>query len=194
MREIVSHCSYGIDLHTGSNHRQNLPQIRANLSDPETRRCAKAFGAPITIDAKNRDGSLRQAALARGIHCLLYEGGEPMRFSQNAIKVGQEGVIGVMSCLGMFGSRKKRANPTMICGKSAWLRARNGGILRIQVRLGDKIKKGDIVGEVGDAFGAQSKNIVANQDGVVIGITNNPLVYQGDAIVHVAEFVPENVD
>ena len=188
MTEIVSHCMYGIDLHTGSNHRQNLPQIRANLSDPETRRCAHAFGAPIIIDAKNRDGSLRQAALAKGIHCLLYEAGEPMRFDSTAIKIGQEGILEVLAYLNMFGKKKRTQKPTMICGKSSWLRSRKGGILRIQVGLGDKVKKGDVVGEVGDAFGSQSSYVVARKNGVVIGITNNPLVYQGDAIVHVAEY------
>ena len=29
LNEIVKHCDYGIDLHTGAIHRSNLPQIRA---------------------------------------------------------------------------------------------------------------------------------------------------------------------
>ena len=28
MTEIVARCDAGLDLHTGSNHRENLPQIR----------------------------------------------------------------------------------------------------------------------------------------------------------------------
>ncbi len=191
MEEIVSHCSYGIDLHTGSNHRQNLPQIRANLSDPETKRCAQAFGAPIMIDAKNRDGSLREASLSRGIHCLLYEAGEPMRFDDAAIDIGQKGILRVMACLGMYGKKKKLLKPSLICGKSSWLRSRNGGILRTRVKLGDRVNKGDIVGEVGDAFGSKNSYIIARKEGVVIGMTANPLVYQGDAIVHVAEYSNE---
>ena len=35
MKEIVEKCEYGIDLHTGSAHRFNLPQIRAYLDNPE---------------------------------------------------------------------------------------------------------------------------------------------------------------
>ena len=63
--------------------------------------------------------------------------------------------------------------------------------MRTKVKLGDKVKKGDIVGEVGDAFGSKSSYVIAQKDGVVIGMTNNPLVYQGDAIVHVAEHETE---
>ena len=47
MDEIVGRCQYGIDLHTGSNHRTNLPQIRANLDKPATAECASAFRAPV---------------------------------------------------------------------------------------------------------------------------------------------------
>ena len=36
MTEIVSHCTHGIDLHTGALHRSNLPQVRGNLDDDDT--------------------------------------------------------------------------------------------------------------------------------------------------------------
>ncbi|MFW6198438.1 MAG: M14 family metallopeptidase, partial [Acidobacteriota bacterium] len=41
LTEVVERCSHGIDLHTGSLHRSNLPQVRGDLDDPETRRCAE---------------------------------------------------------------------------------------------------------------------------------------------------------
>ena len=62
MREIVSKCTHGIDLHTGAIHRTNLPQIRAYLGDKVTKELAEGFGVPVVIDSKLRDGSLREAA------------------------------------------------------------------------------------------------------------------------------------
>ena len=38
MREVVDKCEVGIDLHTGSDRRTNLPQIRADLDDREVAR------------------------------------------------------------------------------------------------------------------------------------------------------------
>ena len=35
MTEIVKRCDVGIDLHTGSDHRTNLPHVRADLDDPD---------------------------------------------------------------------------------------------------------------------------------------------------------------
>ena len=66
MREIVAGCEVGIDLHTGSDRRSNLPQIRADLDDPRTRELAAAFGAPVMLHAGIRDGSLRHAAARAG--------------------------------------------------------------------------------------------------------------------------------
>jgi len=47
-KEVVSKCDVGIDLHTGAIHRSNLPQIRADLDDPEVLEMAKAFGTCTT--------------------------------------------------------------------------------------------------------------------------------------------------
>ena len=35
MTEIVTRCDVGIDLHTGSDHRTNLPHVRGDLDDPD---------------------------------------------------------------------------------------------------------------------------------------------------------------
>jgi len=44
----VGRCEYGVDLHTGAIHRPNLPQIRADLGNPDNLRLARAFGAYAT--------------------------------------------------------------------------------------------------------------------------------------------------
>ena len=60
MTEIVARCEYGIDLHTAAYHRCNLPQIRADLGDERTAELAHAFAAPVVLDSRVRDGSLRE--------------------------------------------------------------------------------------------------------------------------------------
>src|SRR5690606_7691269 len=90
MTQVVHHASHMIDLHTAAIHRINLPQIRANLEDSETRRLARAFGVPFIIHANERDGSLRQAGNAMGIPSLLFEGGAALRHNPEAIEAGTE--------------------------------------------------------------------------------------------------------
>ena len=103
LTEIVEHCDYGIDLHTGAIHRSNLPQIRANLKDEETRELAEAFGVPVLLNANLRDGSLRQAAVESGTKILLYEAGQALRFDELSIRAG---VKGVQNVLGFCSGRK----------------------------------------------------------------------------------------
>ncbi len=93
VREIVENATHGIDFHTGAVHRSNLPQVRACLDDQETNRLAHAFGVPVLIDAKVRDGSLRQEVHERKIPMLVYEGGEALRFDEAAIRGGRPGRV-----------------------------------------------------------------------------------------------------
>ena len=193
MSEVVSRCTHGIDLHTGSNHRHNLPQVRANLHDAETRRCAEAFGAPVMVHSQVRDGSLRQAAAKQGKTALVYEAGEPLRFDSEAIETGLRGVLRVMTALGMRGaSRTLKPRDTVEASDSSWVRARRSGIVHLQVELGAVVRKGQILAEIADAFGDDRVTVKAPFDGLVVGQSKNPLVHQGDAVVHLATVAGAN--
>lgn len=187
MTEIVSRCTHGIDLHTASDHRINLPQIRANLQDEATYHCAKAFGTSVILHANVRDGSLRQAASKKGIPVLLYEGGEALRFDPEAIEVGREGILRVMATLGMYGSVNgfESASPIEV-STTKWVRASRSGIFRLNVQLGEKVTKKQLLGIISDAFGEKTTKVRSPLNGLVIGYTRCPLVNQGDAIIHLA--------
>jgi predicted deacylase len=189
MEEIVKPCDYGIDLHTGSLHRANLPQIRAKLEDPETRRMAEAFGAPMMYRARTIRGSLRAAASKLKMPVLTYEAGEPLRFDEDAIDSGVRGVLRVLSALGMrklqAGERKKPKS-AFEAVSTHWTRAPRGGVLHLTVRLGQEVKKGAVLGTISDPASEDKDTVKSRHTGIVIGYTNNPLIYQGDAMVHVA--------
>ncbi|WP_166827709.1 succinylglutamate desuccinylase/aspartoacylase family protein [Thalassoroseus pseudoceratinae] len=186
MTEIVRHCTHGIDLHTGSNHRTNLPQLRADLQQEATREFAEAFGAPVILDTHTRDGSLREAAHSLGIPVLVYEAGEPLRFDSEAISVGVKGILRALSSLGMITPPRKKAPVVQKFSRSKWTRAKRSGILRLEIQLGEEVVKKQRLGSIGDAFGAGESVVAANETGLIIGHVNNPLVHQGDAVVHIA--------
>ncbi|MBT8349421.1 MAG: succinylglutamate desuccinylase/aspartoacylase family protein, partial [Sulfurovum sp.] len=89
--EIVSKCDLGIDLHTASIHKDNLPQIRTNTNNEYTLMLARAFEAPVVLHSELRDGSLRATAQDKGIPILLYEAGEALRLDEKSIKIGVKG-------------------------------------------------------------------------------------------------------
>lgn len=191
MKEIVSQCSHGIDLHTGALHRENLPQIRANLDDPDTADLARVFGVPVLINADLRDGSLRQAAAEQGIRMLLYEAGEALRFDELAIRAGLRGILRVMRSLGMLPSKSRvpqEKRQPLVARASSWIRAPESGILRTTVRLGARVEKGQVLGYIGAPFGDVEYEVEAPANGIVIGRTRLPLVHEGEAVYHLARF------
>ncbi|MGX5174875.1 succinylglutamate desuccinylase/aspartoacylase family protein [Aliikangiella sp. IMCC44653] len=189
LNEIVKQCQYGIDLHTGAVHRSNLPQIRADLDDPETLAMAEAFGVPVLVNSNLRDGSLRQEAVESGTKILLYEAGEALRFNELSIRVGLKGIVNVLAHLGLTKARpkKKLVNP-FIAYNSAWCRASSSGIVHNLKHLGDQVKKGEALAEIGSPFGEVLTVVKANRAGIIIGKQNIPLVQEGDAMFHIAYF------
>ncbi len=193
IQEVVSNATHGIDLHTGAVHRSNLPQIRACLDDEETKRLAMAFGVPVVLNANLRDGSLRQAVLERGVPMLLYEGGEALRFDESAIQAGARGVLRVLRALEMLPPSKRREGrrrlkEPFVTSSSSWVRSPASGLLRGLVRLGVAVKPGDRLGIVADPLGAEDSPVLAEKAGLVIGRTELPLVNEGDALFHIANF------
>jgi hypothetical protein len=194
MKEIVERSTHGVDLHTGSQHRTNLPQVRGDLDDPATRRCALAFGAPIVIHGEAPDGSLRKAVARRGVPIIVYEAGEPQRFDESAIDMGVAGVLRLMTSLEMRdGADDPPPGPMLEARKRSWVRARRSGILRLDVGLGDRVNARQRLGAIEGVLGGDSTPIRSSHAGIVIGHTANPLVYQGDAVAHIARD-PQPVD
>jgi predicted deacylase len=174
--------------------------VRACLDDPETLALARAFGVPVLLNANVRDGSLRQAVLERNVPMLVYEGGEALRFDEQAIRAGVRGVFSVMHHLGMvaFGAPGRRQEP-VVANSSHWVRAPEAGILRARANLGVPVAAGDVLGVIADPLGTEEAEVRAAHAGVVIARTELPLVNEGDAIFHLATFhrperVAESVD
>lgn len=186
MTEVVSHCSVGIDCHTASSHRTNLPQVRADVEDRETLRLARAFAAPFTINSRLRDGSLRQAATEQGIKVLLYEGGQADRLDDEAVDSGYVGVMRTLRALGMIDVKLPGRPRTRVIRRAQWIRARRGGLVEIAPRLGDMVRADEVVASISDAFGVRPTRVKAPISGWVIARTLNPLVNPGDPLLQIA--------
>lgn len=197
MDEIVNQSTIGIDLHTGSNHRTNLPQIRANLDDPETERLARCFGVPVLLNASLRDGSLRASACDQGVPILLYEAGEALRFNDVPIRAGLAGIFNVMRAIHMLQPTRRtnaREPEPYVARSSRWTRVPESGMLTTVIRLGAKVNQGELLGYIDDPSGGRRHPILAKEEGVVIGRLELPIVHEGDAVYHIARFVDDDVD
>ncbi|MEQ8239246.1 MAG: succinylglutamate desuccinylase/aspartoacylase family protein [Cyclobacteriaceae bacterium] len=185
MKDIIPKIDYGLDFHTGGADRTNFPQIRTVMSDPENAELAAAFNAPFTIDSAYRPKSIRKSAARLGKKILVYEGGESARFDEHAIEIGIEGAVRFLRHMKMthFKSHKPKYQNQLV-KHSSWIRSRASGLFLTDVKSGEFVKKNHLIGYISDPFGAFKLQIKSPFDGYVIGLNNNPIVHQGDAIVH----------
>ena len=188
MTEVVTRSDFGIDLHSAAIHRTNMPQIRVSASHDATLDRAAAFGAPVIVRAKLRDGSLRAAAREAGCDILLYEAGEALRFDELSARFGTSGILRVMHEMGMIGGRglgRRGAAPWHLSG-STWIRAPAGGLLRSFKEAGEGVETGTLLAIVSDPFGETEIEIHAPEHAIILGRATMPVVNEGDAIYHLA--------
>jgi uncharacterized protein len=187
-REVVMRSQYGVDLHTAALHRSNLPQIRIAPGDNDLKAMAEAFAPPVILVSKLRDGSLRLSAQQAGVKVLLYEGGEALRFDEDAIVAGVTGILRVMQSLNMIvdAPLAESDSPVFSSHSSTWVRAPEGGILHSMRQVGGRVDKQEAIGIISDPLGEDMVSVIAEDDGIIIGRTNLPIVNRGDALFHIA--------
>jgi uncharacterized protein len=176
-----------VDLHTASDRRINLPQIRTDLTNPAALDLARNFGASVVLNGKGPTGSLRRSALDAGIPAIIYEAGGAHVLEVDAIERGVAGVHRTMRHLGMLpADANADATPGTVFKKTRWLRVPPGaaGMFLTARRPGDEVKRGDQLGEVVDPLGDKQTPIISPADGVIIGMEVPNIVYTGDALFH----------
>jgi hypothetical protein len=188
MHDILPHADYCIDFHTGGANRFNSSQIRISKDDHELLDLARIFNPRYIVLAPDRDKSFRQAAAQAGKKVLVFEGGKSLDFHKRITMRGTKGVMRLMQHLGMRDFSKELANgdlhQSVLIERSSWIRARHGGLFRFHVKDGAKVEKGEIIGSISDPYGRFEYLVKMPEGGHVLGLNHAPIVYQGDALVH----------
>ncbi len=195
---VILHCDRLVDFHTGSFHRTNLPQLRADLRDEEIATMAEGFRAGQIIHSQGGIGTLRRSAVDAGIPSITYEAGEPMRFQAREIERGFQGVRNLLASLGMS-TEKAKGDDSEIYYRSRWVRVNDGGIFLTDRKLGEVVKAGELLGTVTDPVSNDRSQVVAPVSGRIIGMALSQVVIPGFAAFHIgleggsAEESPEAV-
>jgi hypothetical protein len=182
---VVTLCDALIDLHTGSFERSNLPQIRADLRDPDVVTLAQGFGATVILHSTPGVGTLRYAATQAGIPTLTLEAGGPLQLELTEVKHGVKGIQSLIGSLGMLRKARFWGKPEPVYYRSTWVRAESGGILFSDVSLGATVRKGDLLGTITDPMNNEQVELHAPYTGRIIGMARNQVVMPGFAAFHV---------
>lgn len=179
--EVILNCTALVDVHTGSFHRTNLPQIRADVRHPAVVELAHGFDSMVVLHSPPASGTLRGAATAAGIPAVTMEAGEPMRLQPEEVDAGVAGVQSLLATLGLVKQRRLFREPEPVYYDSTWIRADRGGVLMASVQLGQRVQKDGLLGTITDPISNQTTEIRSPYKGRVLGMAVNQVVMPGFA-------------
>ena len=182
---VIAGCDALIDVHTGSFERANLPQIRADLRDPDVVTLTQGLGSMVILHSTPAVGTLRYAATRAGIPTVTLEAGGPSQLELSEVKHGVKGIETLVYTLGMIKKNRFWGQPEPVYYRSSWVRADNGGILLADVSLGSTVRKGTLLGTITDPMNNARAEVRSPYAGRIIGMARNQVVMPGFAAFHV---------
>lgn len=141
-----------VDIHTGSLRRTNLPQLRADMNNPNVAELTRGFDRMAVVHSSGSAGMLRSAAVDVGIRAVTMEAGESLRIQEHQIEAGVNNLNRLMEKHGMISRMFVWGKPEPVYYDSNWVRAEHGGILSSEIDLGDTVSEGEVLGYVADAI------------------------------------------
>jgi uncharacterized protein len=181
---IIPQIDFGVDFHTGGAKISNYPQIRCVFNDPRNIELGKIFAAPLIINSPFRESTLRKEAARQKKPILVYEGGESRRMDYFSIDQGLLGCLRLLHHHGMTDADVPQGTPVLL-DKSGWVRAKSSGLFHTTIAYGAPVRKGEKLGIICDPYGEVEHAVNASHDGYVVGLNNQPVVNQGDALMHI---------
>ena len=116
---------------------------------------------------------------------ITYEGGGADFLGDQSVKVAVHGVMNALRSMRMIPGNPQRPKFRIMASGSTWLRAGEGGLLDMFVSAGSVMREGEVVATISDpATPGMTVDIVAPEDGLIIGAATNPFTAAGMPVGH----------
>ncbi len=193
LSSLVSQSDLCVQFQCGEMNHRSLPHLYADFNNQTNRQLAEAFPVSVVVDVDPAENTLQRCAQEMGKPMLTYEAGEAMRFNKYAIKQGSLGVSHMLRRIGMLPAdshdRPFKVHEPVISEESEWVYATKSGIAHPFQSLGDRVSKGQALAKITEPLGNfQEVKVSAPSDGIIVGINDMPMVYEGDHLFRIATF------
>jgi predicted deacylase len=203
---IKTKAEYVVDFHTGrrtapvwvfyEGHGIS-PGIPKEVAD-KSERMAKVFGAELLYletEAYGGGNTCRGASVDHGIPGIVPEIGGESHFNPDQVEVAYRGLKNIMIDLGMIPGKivlpkKQVVIKWIIDSKKITATAEKGGVFIPEVKIADRVSKGDTLGFIySPRTFEEITKVKSPQDGLVFSIVENPIVVAGQPIARVPEII-----
>lgn len=196
--EGVKKCDYLIDFHCNVSSAMHFSIVKGTDNVDAWKRSqamAKAFGITtiemILKHEAHRTGTMGQEAGALGKAIITIELVPWRLIDQQAVRVGVRGTLNVMKSLGMIDGEIEAQDEIKVLPNNlsrTELNATRGGLVKEFAGVGDKIKKGELLGQIVDVYGDPVEDIISSVDGWLLAwpMMNNQAAGTGDHVAFLA--------
>ncbi len=191
-----------LDLHGGDLNEIMLSSVIAGVTgnveiDRTVMGLARAFGTEYIIKHTSDEGpstavkysyqtTIESQAAAKGIPGIVGEIGSDGRTSPQDVAYYFGRVQNILKYLKIIPGSPEIPTTQTVIGGAVRLRASKGGIFWPRISVGQKVGKGDLVGEVTDLKGDTTERLLSPQDAIVSLLFTKHIVFPGQIVMSLA--------
>jgi len=196
LNELVLHVDRAMDLHAGDMVEALEPflgyfETGKPEVDDRSREMINAYAdarwVTTVLPGGERAGMLYGAAAQHGVPAILAESGGCGLPIEEDIQRHVDGVLNVWRTLGLVTDTPPRKTPPPKRVKAnLWLRSKHEGIFLCRVKPGDRVGKGDTLGELVDLLGDRLASVEAPDSGFILFTVTSPAIKKDGLLLAVA--------
>jgi predicted deacylase len=173
---------FHVDMHAGDQVEDLEPFTiyDASAVEDQSRSLALAYGLGYMIrterSASPIAGTSSAAAAEAGVASITAEAGGRGLVDEASVRLHEEGVRRVLAMLGVLPATFEPAPAPIEISHWLWLRSTNGGWWSSNVRVGEAVRAGSVLGTVRSLDGDDVEEVIAPEDGFPLFLTTSPAV------------------
>jgi hypothetical protein len=194
LEDLIVQCDYAMDLHAGDMIEDLEPFVSRRVTgnaevDARTRTMIDSYGvrwATQSTPTGERPGMLYAAASERGVPAIIAESGRCGLVEEDAIRRHVHGVSNIWRTLGLLSDElPRRLEPPQVLDRFEWLRSEHEGIFDCRVRVNDRVRSGQVLGQMIDLLGNPLGDVASPADGVVLFTVTSPAIKKSGLLLGV---------
>src|SRR6266542_2410696 len=194
LNEIIGTAQYYIDLHGGDFGEMLLPFVACSLTgnadtDRQAEAMARLYSRDLIVTSSDGitvppfAGFIADAAARQGVVTIFAEGGGDGTLEEEDVRAHVDGIRNVLRYLGMIEGEPSLVGTRTKGTRRFLMRATRSGLLRVKVRIGDRIAQGQEVAEICNVFGETVEVVRSPGAGTAGLVWGHKVVNTGDPIV-----------
>jgi predicted deacylase len=177
VERAVRHADAFIDLHGGDIPEALVPfnlwyETGNAAVDEKSRRMAEIFGAAALITQRSSGAPVAGLAYATaamlGVPAMIAEDGGAGQYESGAALRMLEGVENVLRSLDVLDESVRNVPPPRRFDRFSWVRSREAGFLRSEVKVGDEVAAGKRLGVLVDFYGQPVEELTSPDKGQIL--------------------------